>query len=122
MPWHAEQDATHSRGRTPPAQKASGNSTILVALVMAFAVAGGAILTTLGTIGFDGLIENAGLSRNALSARQYEQANSLASIDRTIGTLSAEIVSLKSRMDKVSGTDASSGDRLAKVNGELDIL
>lgn len=120
MPWHAEQDVTHSSGRISPKQNAQGNSTILIALVMAFAVAGGAILTTLGTIGFDGLVDNAGLSRTTLSARQYEQANSIATLDRTLTNVGTELASLKAKVEKFSGTEA--GDRLAKFGGELEIV
>src|SRR5262249_62364236 len=120
MPWHAEQDVTHSSGRISPKQNAQGNSTILIALVMAFAVAGGAILTTLGTMGFDGLVDNAGLSRTTLSARQYEQANSIATLDRTLTNVGTELASLKAKVEKFSGTEA--GDRLAKFGGELEIV
>jgi uncharacterized coiled-coil protein SlyX len=123
MPWHAEQDVTLSSGHiSPPSQNASGNSTILIALVMAFAVAGGAILTTLGTIGFDGLIDNTGLSRTTLSARQYEQASTLAALDRTITAVNTEVAALRARLDKASGPDMIPGDRLAKFSGELDIV
>src|SRR5262249_59049998 len=98
MPWHAEQDVTHSSGRISPKQNAQGNSTILIALVMAIAVAGGAILTTIGTIAFDGLVDNAGLSRTTLSARQYEHANSIATLDRTLHNLGTEPASLKPKL------------------------
>src|SRR5262245_8520997 len=122
MPWHAEQDVTHSSGHIPPSQNAQGNSTILIALVMAFAVAGGAILTTLGSIGFDGLIDNTGLSRTTLSARQYEQGSTIAALDRTITALNTEVASLRSRMDKVSASDTIPSDRVAKFSSELDIV
>src|SRR5262249_10760496 len=120
MPWHAEQDVTHSSGRISPKQNAQGNSTILIALAMAFAVAGGAILTTLGTMGFDGLVDNAGLSRTTLSARQYEQANSIATLDRTLTNVGVELASLKAKVEKSSGTEA--GDRIAKFGGELETV
>jgi hypothetical protein len=123
MPWHAEQDVTLSSGHiSSPSQNASGNSTILIALVVAFAVAGGAILTTLGTIGFDGLIDNSGLSRTTLSARQYEQASTIAALDRTIAAVNTEVAALRARLDKASGSDSIPGDRLAKFSGELDIV
>lgn len=122
MPWHAEQDVALSSGHIAPSQNASGNSTMLIALVVAFAVAGGAILTTLGTIGFDGLIDNSGLSRTTLSARQYEQASTIAALDRTVTAVNTEVAALRARLDRASGSDAAPGDRLAKFSGELDIV
>jgi hypothetical protein len=130
MPWHKRDDdyaASTSRLHSAdpyvsgePAR--SPTSPILIALGIVLAGGGGALLSTVGTTGLDGLLNVAGLSRLALADVQQQQADAIASLDGKVSAVMAELAAFKSRSNVLARTSAGSVDGLSKFDAEFATL
>jgi hypothetical protein len=130
MPWHKYVDEEVELTNPYPSAALSLDdepapsavSPIVIALGVVIAVGGGALLSTLGTTGLDGVLNSAGLSRLTLADAQQQQGDAIASLDGKLGAITAEIAALKSRSNVLTRTSAGPTDSAAKVDADFATL
>src|ERR1700737_3389191 len=130
MPWHRYDDEDVEL--TSPHQSAalalnddpapSAASPIVIALGIVLAVGGGALLSTLGTTGLDGVLNSAGLRRGTLADAQLQQGDAIASLEGKISAVTAEITALKLRSNAATRTGAGSADGTARLDADMATL
>jgi len=110
----------------------SSASPAVIAVGVALAVVGGALLSALGTGGLDSLLNSTGFVRITSSHTQQQSADTLAAMDQKIAVITAEVAALKSARSS-SGLAAGTGgdadimalksgiDNLAAETGYLDL-
>src|SRR5262245_2092583 len=111
---------------TPGGSKPKRDSTalaLMVAMVVAVAVTGGASLSSVGSGAFQDALRALGFGRESeIAAEQRKQATVVAEMERILSRMDNEIGALTTRVARTESNEADTGERLAKVDGSLTAL
>jgi chromosome segregation ATPase len=93
---------------------------LMVAMVVAVAVSGGASLSAVGSGAFQDALRNLGFGRESeIQAEQRKQAAVVAEMERIISRMDNEIGALTTRVAHAEAAEAVADERLAKLDGSL---
>ena len=115
-----------SASSTPGGSKPKRDSTalaLMVAMIVAVAVTGGASLSAVGSGAFQDVLRTLGFGRESeIAAEQRKQATMVAEMERILSRMDNEIGALTTRVVRTESNEAATGERLAKVDGGLSAL
>jgi chromosome segregation ATPase len=93
---------------------------LMVAMVLAVAVSGGASLSAVGSGAFQDALRSLGFGRESeIQAEQRKQAAVVAEMERLISRMDNEIGALTTRVAHAEAAEAVTDERLAKLDGGL---
>jgi hypothetical protein len=96
---------------------------LMVAMVVAVAVSGGASLSAVGSGAFQDVLRTLGFGRESeIQAEQRKQATTVAEMERIISRMDNEIGALVTRVARTESAEAATGERLAKLDGGLEAV
>ena len=105
---------------TPKPKRDSTALALMVAMVLAVAVSGGASLTAVGSGAFQDTLRTLGFGRETeIQAEQRKQAAMVAEMERLISRMDNEIGTLTTRIARTESAETATSERVATLDGSL---
>jgi len=115
-----------SASSNPAGRKPKRDSTalaLMVAMVVAVAVSGGASLSAVGTGAFQDVLRTLGFGRETeIQAEQRKQATLVADMERLISRMDNEIGVLTTRVALAESSEAATSELIARLDGGIGTL
>jgi TolA-binding protein len=107
----------------PKPKRDSTALALMVAMVLAVAVTGGASLSSIGSGAFQDTLRTLGFGRETeIQAEQRKQAAVVAEMERIISRMDNEIGTLTTRVARTESAEAATDERLDKIDSGLGSL